>query len=100
MGPKNKNLRKLDYNFNAEETRERLERKNIKVQVIKKPEYLKLEFQQSNQKPRYSASEDTLDLMRLAVDTDDKQWFNELSEKYNSQKSMEELVKAEIGFIG
>jgi hypothetical protein len=67
---------------------------------LSKSWYEVLEMAHSNTKPQRPASEDILDLMRLAVNTNDKQWFNELSAKYNQLKVEEELMKAELGFIG
>jgi hypothetical protein len=63
--------------------------------------YNYLEFTtDTNIKPERPASEDIIDLMRIAVDNGDKQWYEELCQKYNTLKVEEELVKAELGFIG
>lgn len=68
--------------------------------MLKKEEYNEMEFNTSNERPQRPASVDILDLMRLAVDTNDKAWYDELCQKYNSYKVTEELMKAELGFIG
>jgi hypothetical protein len=67
---------------------------------LSKSWYTVLEMNHSNTKPQRPASEDILDMMRLAVNTNDKEWFNELSNRYNQLKVEEELMKAELGFIG
>lgn len=62
--------------------------------------YQEMEMTNSGQKRERPASIDILDMMRLAVNTDDKQWFEELSKEHDRLKIEEELVKAELGFIG
>jgi hypothetical protein len=71
-----------------------------KLDMLKKEQYNEMEFKTSNERPQRPSSEDIIDLMRLAVETNDKEWYDELCQKYNSYKVTEELMKAELGFIG
>lgn len=65
--------------------------------MLSKEEYKELEFNQSGQKPERPASVDVMELMHMAVEMNDKQWFDELSAQYNKLKADEEYVKMLLG---
>lgn len=65
--------------------------------MLSKERYEALEFRHSRQKLERPASVDVLELMHMAVEMNDKQWFDELSVKYNKLKADEEYVKMHLG---
>jgi uncharacterized protein YpiB (UPF0302 family) len=82
----------------------KLQQSGVKAEVVRrklKPEeYKELEYNVSGQKSDRPSSENVLDLMRLAVELNDKQWFEELCQEYNSLKVDEQLIRIELGIIG
>lgn len=60
--------------------------------------YEKLEMSTSAVNAQRPASEDILDLMRLAVDTNDREWFEALAKYRDELHAIETLARAELGF--
>lgn len=82
----------------------KLQESGVDAQVVKgklKPEeYTDLEYSVSDKQPERPSSEDLLDLMRLSVEVNDRGWFEDLCQRYNSLRVQEEIIKAELGFMG
>lgn len=67
--------------------------------VLTSHEYRQLEFRQSWQTIERPSSVDVTDLMHLAVDTDDRVWFEQLASYRQLLQEVEERVRQSIGFI-
>lgn len=67
------------------------------VKRLSKEEYHELEFNTSSEQVERKASEDYLELMKIAVDSDDKTWFNNLARIQSVLIKREDSLKRHLG---